>query len=460
MPFMVNAKELDIEWIKSFGGNSNDTFNDTIEHPEEGYIAVGYTNSTDIEGLEKYNNQDAIIIRYDKSGNIMWFKNYNAAQFSRVFYLETLKQIVASTGPKLVFYDNEGNFLKELEYNNLTFLVPTEDEGFVGILKSSDEYTNKREKMKINNKFEIEWNHNSDGDDATFSKIIPFANENYMFVGKSEGDGQYPSVTILDNEGNYVGGWHYYSSDTYIYLNGVIQLTNGNYFASYMKEWDGYYYREYDATGEFIKENKFNLDIYSQSISDITERIEDKVAILVYDFNEEKYTIIEYDSNYNKIWENSIDKKSLDIKNIKSIANDGFILNGRQINSYGESDAILIKYSYKYDLKIPETISNGKAVVEQKGSKGIVTPTPDKGYEVDKVIVKDTSGNEIITLANADGTYSFELYDDVTVEVLFKESIENPKTGILDVITILFIGFIMSLGGFYIVKRYNERLEF
>jgi hypothetical protein len=39
------------------------------------------------------------------------------------------------------------------------------------------------------------------------------------------------------------------------------------------------------------------------------------------------------------------------------------------------------------------------------------------------------------------------------------EDINNPKTGVLDVITILFTGMIISLGGFFLVKKYNERYE-
>ena len=127
----------------------------------------------------------------------------------------------------------------------------------------------------------------------------------------------------------------------------------------------------------------------------------------------------------------------------------------------GLQDIILVKYSIEYDLGNVET-ENGSAELKQEGKYGIITPTPNEGYEVDKIIVKDKDGNVLDVEVNKqeDGTYSFELYTDVSVEVLFKEKIENPKTGILDVITIIFVGLVLSLGGFFIVKRYNERLEF
>ena len=55
--------------------------------------------------------------------------------------------------------------------------------------------------------------------------------------------------------------------------------------------------------------------------------------------------------------------------------------------------------------------------------------------------------------------YMFELDKDVTIKVAVKEKIENSKTGVIDIITILIIGFMISISGFFIVKRYNERYE-
>ena len=127
----------------------------------------------------------------------------------------------------------------------------------------------------------------------------------------------------------------------------------------------------------------------------------------------------------------------------------------------GSDDIILVKYSIEYDLGNVET-ENGSAELKQEGKYGIITQTPNEGYEVDKIIVKDKDGNvlDVEVTNQEDGTYSFDLYTDVTVEVIYKEAIENPKTGILDVITIIFVGLFISLSGFFIVKRYNERLEF
>ena len=67
-----------------------------------------------------------------------------------------------------------------------------------------------------------------------------------------------------------------------------------------------------------------------------------------------------------------------------------------------------------------------------EGDEVIVAVTPDEGYEVDKVIVKDKDGNEIPVIENEDGTYSFiQPEGKVTIEVKYKKSEApfSPPTG-------------------------------
>ena len=50
-----------------------------------------------------------------------------------------------------------------------------------------------------------------------------------------------------------------------------------------------------------------------------------------------------------------------------------------------------------------------------------------------------------------DGTYSFPLNDDVNIEVLFKEILENPKTGMQNYGLIAVIVMITSLMCYYFI---------
>lgn len=65
------------------------------------------------------------------------------------------------------------------------------------------------------------------------------------------------------------------------------------------------------------------------------------------------------------------------------------------------------------------------------GDTVTITPVPDDGKEVDKVVVKDEDGNEIPVTDNGDGTYSYVQPDgDVTITVTFKNEPSDDKPGI------------------------------
>ena len=79
----------------------------------------------------------------------------------------------------------------------------------------------------------------------------------------------------------------------------------------------------------------------------------------------------------------------------------------------------------------PAEAENGKIEVSSKNAaeddKVTITVTPDEGYELDKLIVKDKDGNEIEVTDNGDGTYTFKMPDsEVEIEPVFKEA--EPET--------------------------------
>lgn len=68
----------------------------------------------------------------------------------------------------------------------------------------------------------------------------------------------------------------------------------------------------------------------------------------------------------------------------------------------------------------------------ETGEDVTITPDPDDGKVVDKVVVKDENGNEIPVKDNGDGTYTYEQPDgNVTIEVTFKDqqTPNPPQTG-------------------------------
>lgn len=91
--------------------------------------------------------------------------------------------------------------------------------------------------------------------------------------------------------------------------------------------------------------------------------------------------------------------------------------------------------STKYDVDIAK-VSNGDVEVSddsaKKGDKVTITVMPDKGYEIEDVIVVDEDGDEVKVSEKDTGEYTFTMpASDVTVKVTFSEieTEENPTHG-------------------------------
>ncbi|MDD4548028.1 MAG: prepilin-type N-terminal cleavage/methylation domain-containing protein [Bacilli bacterium] len=61
-----------VEWSRNFGGSNNENFYSVVESAD-GYVAVGATASNDLDmaGLFKGGNNDSVLVKYDKQGNLV-----------------------------------------------------------------------------------------------------------------------------------------------------------------------------------------------------------------------------------------------------------------------------------------------------------------------------------------------------------------------------------------------------
>lgn len=141
-----------ILWNKNFGGSYTDYFL-AIDNAPDGYIVVGQSSSTnqDLAGLNK-GNFDAIIVKYDFDGNVVWNKNFGGSNIDRFYNVITVEDGYIAIGNSasndqdvsemnngmqdaiIVKYDLEGNVLWNKNFGSAS------DDYFYGITKDNQEY--------------------------------------------------------------------------------------------------------------------------------------------------------------------------------------------------------------------------------------------------------------------------------------------------------------------------------
>ncbi|KAF0204675.1 MAG: hypothetical protein FD170_100 [Bacteroidetes bacterium] len=67
--------EGNLEWLKNYGGSSEDMFNSGKPTPDGGYIFVGQSSSSDHDLTVNYGDYDIWIVKVDHAGNIQWQKS-------------------------------------------------------------------------------------------------------------------------------------------------------------------------------------------------------------------------------------------------------------------------------------------------------------------------------------------------------------------------------------------------
>jgi len=68
-----------VEWIKSFGGTSNDIVNSIVQTFEGDYVIAGYTESNDRDVSGNHGGRDAWVVKMNPIGNILWQKCFGGS---------------------------------------------------------------------------------------------------------------------------------------------------------------------------------------------------------------------------------------------------------------------------------------------------------------------------------------------------------------------------------------------
>ncbi|MDD2435377.1 MAG: prepilin-type N-terminal cleavage/methylation domain-containing protein [Bacilli bacterium] len=283
-------------WKKNYGGSSEDYFEGIIE-VNDGYIVTGRTNSTDgdLAGISK-GGGDAIIVKYDKNGNIIWNKTYGGS-FTEHFY----DIISVNNGYVVVGFSNSTN-------GDLTGLNKGGSDSII---------------VKYDLSGNVIWKKNYGGSSTDYFKNIILTSDGYTVVGNSsstDGDltglnkGLNDAIIVkYDLTGNVVWKKNYGGSSE-DYFKNIILVSDGYTVVGNSSSTDG------DLTG------------LNKGLSDAV--------------------IVKYDLTGNVVWKKNYGGNTGDDFNAVALASDGYVTTGFSNSTNGDltglnkglSDAIIVKY--------------------------------------------------------------------------------------------------------------------
>jgi len=217
------------QWSKFFGGTFTDTPYDIIETSDNGFIAVGSSDSDDVDINNSNGSYDFWVIKFDVTGNLIWEKSYGGSEIDEAHAIVNSEDenyiIVGDTRSNdidisqnngaadlwIIKISTTGELIWEKTYGGSNFDVgrsirKTQDNGFIisGSSRSADGHleTNQGQNdawiLKMNNNVEIEWQKTIGGTNIDFAyDATQLNNGSFVIVGETSSD----DADIMENKG-------------------------------------------------------------------------------------------------------------------------------------------------------------------------------------------------------------------------------------------------------------------
>jgi len=364
-----------VVWKKNFGGN-NDDYYQSVTAVSDGVVAVGYSTTGsfgngDWKGVTGKGNWDAIIVKYDNAGNVVWKKNFGGSGYDEYFSVTAVSDGVVAVG----LSDSFGNG---------DWTGVTEKGGIDAII------------IKYDNAGNVVWKKRFGGSDWDYFYSVTAVSDGVVAVGysgisTSGGNGDWEGVTgkgnddaiivKYDNAGNVIWKKNFGGSDRDLYYS-VIAVSDGIVAVGYSSsasfgngDWEGVTGKgnddaiivKYDNVGNVVWKKNFGGSDYDEYFS-VTAISDGIVAVgLSNSFGNGDWTgvtekggidaiIVKYDNAGNVVWKKNFGGSDYDRYYSVIAVSDGIVAVGWSnpesfgngdwagVTGKGNLDAIMVKY--------------------------------------------------------------------------------------------------------------------
>lgn len=245
------AANGNIQWSKNFGGSNKERFSSVVE-VSDGYFVVGQSTSFDgdLEGIGIGGEGDAIMVKYDKSGNVTYKKTYGSTDHYESFYYVTTNEsgyiilgtvgssskngdLIGASMPgshltsivlKLSFtFESTGRMFFGGTYHD-QFYFASEKENGQGLVVVGDSAGNDYDMAGLN----------KGPNNSLEATIVTYNNSDVIEYKRGFGGSKTDSFrSIVEVEDGYIAVGYSASSD--FDMDGISKTNNGNYDAIIVK---------------------------------------------------------------------------------------------------------------------------------------------------------------------------------------------------------------------------------
>lgn len=313
--------QSDMIWQNNSGGNSTDQYRD-VTTVSDGIIAVGFSNGSsfgngDWENLTGKGNDDAVIVKYDNSGNIVWTNNFGGNDHDYFNSVTAVPDGIIAVG-----YSHEGSF----DNGDWEGIIPkAANDGII---------------IKYDFSGNVVWKKNVGGNNQDYFSSVLAVSDGFVVVGhangNSFGNGDWENLTGKGNDDAII--------IKYDFSGNVLWKNNfgGNdrdYFNSVTVVPDGLVVVGYSYSGSF--ENGDWIGVTAHGDADAT--------------------IVKYDNNGNIVWKKNCGGSGGEQYYCVTTVSDGIVAvadswgvgsgDWSDFIGRGGTDAIVVKYNFDGTIK-------------------------------------------------------------------------------------------------------------
>ncbi len=317
-----------IVWSHSAGGKYSDDYNSIVE-VSDGYVVVGgsWSKNAPEWGSNGRSSSDAIIVKYNKDGTIAWSHNAGGSAH------ETYKSVIAVPDGYVAIGDSDSIDASEWENIGLSDGIP---EAII---------------VKYNEDGTVAWGHNSGGRTSQYNSIVAEA-DGYVVAGFLYGADTSSDATIIKYNEDGTIAWSHSAggSETDVY-SSVIAVRDGYVAVGYSYSKDASEQENNDGSDAIIvKYNKDGTVAWSHyagvldSIYNSVIAVPDGYLVIGYSYNTEydaNSTIVKYDTTGNTVWTYTDKELNYFYDNLYAIPN-GYVIIKHSDKGYNFSKISLI----------------------------------------------------------------------------------------------------------------------